>query len=410
MFSAILPSALRLLLASLLVRPDNSEDSLQFYLRHEHAITSTKRIVFADVPIHHDLQSSSFIVNTRSIRAHRPSSSLAYLEAIDRSRRYAQSSLLDWWDKDVRGPDVESRETLLTLAKMTYNAYLEPSGRDWYELGPYWNNTHPFGWEPDADGFRGHVFVSTDNSTVIISMKGTSASWIVGGGGPTVQKDKLNDNLLFSCCCARVGPTWSTVCNCYKGGNRCDQTCLERALVEESLFYPIGVNLYNNVTYMYPNANIWIVGHSLGGALASLVGVTFGTPVVAFEAPGEKLAAKRLHLPSPPSTQHVTHVYHTADPIAMGTCNGLTSSCALSGYAMETRCHLGKSIIFDTVGKLGWSVDIRTHPIKAAIERVLSQDWNSENNRAVPAPKQEDDCNDCYNWEFGEYRNITNLD
>jgi putative lipase involved disintegration of autophagic bodies len=42
-------------------------------------------------------------------------------------------------------------------------------------------------------------------------------------------------------------------------------------------------------------------GHSLGGALASLLGVTFGAPVVAFEAPGEKLASKRLHLPIPVS-------------------------------------------------------------------------------------------------------------
>jgi lipase ATG15 len=50
---------------------------------------------------------------------------------------------------------------------------------------------------------------------------------------------------------------------------------------------------------MYPNSNIWITGHSLGGALASLLGVTFGAPVVAFEAPGEKMAAGRLHLPMP---------------------------------------------------------------------------------------------------------------
>jgi putative lipase involved disintegration of autophagic bodies len=31
------------------------------------------------------------------------------------------------------------------------------------------------------------------------------------------------------------------------------------------------------------------------------------------------------------------HVWHTADPIAMGTCNGVLSSCALGGYAMESR-------------------------------------------------------------------------
>jgi len=50
---------------------------------------------------------------------------------------------------------------------------------------------------------------------------------------------------------------------------------------------------------MFPNANIWIVGHSLGGALSSLLGITFGVPVVTFESPGERMAAQRLHLPSP---------------------------------------------------------------------------------------------------------------
>lgn len=114
-------------------------------------------------------------------------------------------------------------------------------------------------------------------------------------------------------------------------------------------------NLYNNITYLYPESNIWIIGHSLGGALASLLGVTFGAPSVSFESPGDRMAATRLHLPLPvrfcrfinfrfdftrvvqPSIQHVTHVYHTADPIAMGTCNGVLSSCALGGYAMESR-------------------------------------------------------------------------
>ena len=44
--------------------------------------------------------------------------------------------------------------------------------------------------------------------------------------------------------------------------------------------------------------------------MASLVGVTFGAPVVAFEAPGERMAAQRLHLPSP---------VRVASPLIYGT-------------------------------------------------------------------------------------------
>ena len=102
-----------------------------------------------------------------------------------------------------------------------------------------WVQSFPFGWEPDADGFRGHIFVSDDNSTVVLSIKGTSPGWLAGSGGPTVVKDKLNDNLLFSCCCARVGPTWSTVCGCYSGGKSCDVDCLSSSLSADSLFYNV---------------------------------------------------------------------------------------------------------------------------------------------------------------------------
>ena len=96
-----------------------------------------------------------------------------------------------------------------------------------------------------------------------------------------MYKDKLNDNILFSCCCARVGPTWSPVCDCYNGSGRCGMTCVESSLLDEDLFYSVGLvsncdfikvgtvwltkssqNLYNNITYMYPHATIWLIGTS----------------------------------------------------------------------------------------------------------------------------------------------------
>ncbi|KAF5369156.1 hypothetical protein D9757_011059 [Collybiopsis confluens] len=414
MFSLI-PSALQLLITSLLFNDSPAENSIQFQLRHAHGISNNSRIVFSDVPQHSlNLLDSTYSVNTKSIITHKPPSMSAFTEARRRSILHSESTSLAWSPTEVVAPNPRKRETLLTLAKMTANAYTAPDKKDWYDLGPDWNSTFSYGWEPDEDGFRGHVFVSTDNATVVVSIKGTSVPIL--GGGPTMKKDKLNDNLLFSCCCARVGPTWSTACDCYQGGNKCDTRCLGEALAEESLFYSVGTNLYNNLTYMYPESNIWVIGHSLGGALASLIGITFGAPVVAFEAPAERMAARRLHLPSPPSTHHVTHVFNNADPIPMGVCNGVTSTCANAGFAMESKCHLGKLMRYDTVGKLGWRVGVQNHPINTIVENMLSKDWEEGDEKKgisrqeTPEMVDEDaDCPalECMTWTFGEYRNAS---
>ncbi|KAG8764243.1 putative lipase atg15 [Ceratobasidium sp. 423] len=295
-------------------------DTRSFTLRHIHRThADTGSIQWADVS--RDIVTASQLseetpdgssthmhsLHVRRTTVHRPVSQAAFqaARAHSRKRKKEKSALgrfaldqewgqsMGWKEDDVEGPAIDKRETVLALAKMTNNAYLSPGESGWYDLGGNWTTAN-------ADGFRGHVFLSADNTTAVLSIKGTSAGWL-GGGGPTVRKDKLNDNLLFSCCCAHVDWTWSSVCGCFGGGNKCDEDCVEDALTEESLFYPVGINLYNNLTFMYPDAKIWVIGHSLGGALASLIGTTFGAPTVAFEAPGERMAAQRLHLPMPVS-------------------------------------------------------------------------------------------------------------
>ena len=52
--------------------------------------------------------------------------------------KFGQSTPLDWNEEEIIGPDVESRETLLILAKMTSNAYLQPDDKGWYPLGENW--------------------------------------------------------------------------------------------------------------------------------------------------------------------------------------------------------------------------------------------------------------------------------
>lgn len=102
-----------------------------------------------------------------------------------------------------------------------------------------------------------------------------------------------------------------------------------RALKEENRYYRAAIDLYGNVTELYPDSDVWLTGHSLGGSVSSLLGLTFGLPAVTFEAPGEALAAQRLGLPAPPGsvagapqTRQYSGSYHfgqTADPIYMVT-------------------------------------------------------------------------------------------
>ncbi|CCM04561.1 uncharacterized protein FIBRA_06742 [Fibroporia radiculosa] len=367
-YSALsLPNALQYLLASLLWQktPLVESPSLRFELRHEHGLSQSARPVFSDVRSPVELAPQEYTLNTRPLQIYKPT-----LHANLSSDQIRGLSFVPWNALDTEGPDVRDRETLLMLAKMANNAYQEPADKEWYHIGSDWNSSYPFGWEPNADGLRGHIFATPDNSTVVITVKGTDTGWLTGGGGPTLDL---------------LGPQYAIVMK---------------------VVTSVIKNLYYNVSYMYPSADIWLVGHSLGGSLASLIGVTFGAPVVAFEAPAEKLAAQRLHLPSPPSTQHVTHVYHTADPIPMGVCNGVSSACAIGGYAMETRCHLGNIIRYDTVSKLGWGVSVRNHGIRVIVD-MLSAEWDSDNPGAVPDLFEEEDCVDCFNWEFGHFRNAS---
>lgn len=325
----------------------------------------------------------------------------------------ASPAAQDWAEVEVEAPNVTDRHTLLTLAHMATQAYYAIPAP--IPNAPEWSWSMGFGW--DEEGLRGQIFTTAENRTVVVALKGTSASFLPGGA--TGQRDKENDNLLFSCCCARVDKDWSPVCGCYRESNQCDVSCVSRALLEKSLYYPAATDMYNNISYLFPNSQVWITGHSLGGVIASFLGMTFGVPAVAFESPGDRLAAARLHLPLPPADwpdkdawamAPVTHVYNTADSLATGQCQGPTSICSRTGYAMESKCHAGQSIVYDTARYLGWSVGVLPHRITQVMDELLSEDWDARVRRAgrtpaaglgaVPAPARETLCQDCSNWQF----------
>ncbi|KAL9630532.1 MAG: hypothetical protein Q9164_006369 [Protoblastenia rupestris] len=325
----------------------------------------------------------------------------------DEARTRGSAATLDqssWTTDEVMGPNITDKETVLTLAKMSSNAYTrEPGTGEWQDVNGGFNHSQGFGWE--GDGLRGHIFADTDNSTIVISLKGTSPA--VFDGAETTTNDKVNDNLFFGCCCGQGGQyLWHQVCDCMTSAYTCNQTCLVKALKEKNRYYGAAIELYGNVTELYPQSTVWLAGHSLGGSTSALLGLTFGIPVTTFEAPGDALAAARLGLPSPPSAHPsapqrrkytgATHFGHTADPIYMGSCNAATSGCTLGGYALQTECHTGRVCRYDTVEDKGWRVGIGYHKIVSVIQDVI------EIYDKVATCVPDDECVDCFNWKYFE--------
>ena len=132
-------------------------------------------------------------------------------------------------------PDASDPDTVLAMAVISSNSYEdyhdgEPPN-SWVDIPGYRvvsvlpcnavfdmvvivGQNETFGW--DSDGLRGYVFANADSSILIVSFKGTHAKFLGIGGGPTANNDKRMDNLMFSCCCARVDMSWTPFCSCYE--------------------------------------------------------------------------------------------------------------------------------------------------------------------------------------------------
>ena len=92
------------------------------------------------------------------------------------ARESGQAQILDaeaWNIEEIPGPNVTDKETILTFAKMTLDAYtLKPFTGEWQDVKGGFNYSQSFGWE--GDGLRGHIYADKDNSTIVIGLKGTS--------------------------------------------------------------------------------------------------------------------------------------------------------------------------------------------------------------------------------------------
>lgn len=159
--------------------------------------------------------------------------------------------------------------------------------------------------------------------SLVLAIKGTSLNILGFKLGETSTNDKEIVNIMFNTCRRR-----SERNNCL----------YLKKIAFDKLRYLYDLQIImNSIIQLYPNKNIILTGHSLGGALASLLSMIYKYKCIPFASPGEEYFSRLLNLSK--SDSKIFHYGMCNDSIYTGKCDKL---CKILGYQINTKKHSGR--------------------------------------------------------------------
>lgn len=288
--------------------------------------------------------------------------------------------------------------TIENTMLMSYYAYTQGTWSNWEKI--MYNLTDDVSIGPHD--IKAFLFSDKDKIHNIIAIKGTSLFDIFNS---TVEHDKVNDNLFFSCCFYKQSRKFKDYCptednihnstTTFKPNKyECKKSCYLNILNMNNYITMLPIIIDNiNKVIDSKTSNIYFTGHSLGGFLAMFLGLKYNKQVITYGSPGGKHFLNLLNINYDKKDNRIYHFGHTADSIMNGECGNI---CKLIGYNIETKCQIGNSCIYDSKKKLGLSKSIITHKLDYIIKYILPE-WKLD----FPSCHYNPICNEnCDKWSF----------
>lgn len=302
------------------------------------------------------------------------------------------------------------------LGVMSYNVYLNIGDKSW--MNTKLDNVLDISIINDS--VKAYMFSNNDKSKNVIALKGTSIYFgslmstidimdinteiynenIVINNElnnetsilSSISNDKWNDNLFFSCCFNLQTSIKDCVC---ESSNVCCKNCYIKSLNFEKNYLVILEKIMDNVKTIIDinNSEIVFTGHSLGGMMASYLGIIYNKLAVTFESPGDKhyLLLSGI-IDNQLEYNNIYHFGHNADPIFLGNCG---STCSLMGYYMNTKCHIGNTCLYDAKKELKYTESILNHRIDFILKNIFPL-WETN----LPECIRDKLCEDCIEWNY----------